>query len=65
MENEQLTRIEKLLWIIANELYVIRTDIDFKDAEGGGPLMWQQQGGARDGMVSCIEKIREDLERDK
>jgi hypothetical protein len=55
-------KIELLLQVIADELYIARTDKEFEGASGGGPDMWFDKGG-RDGMIRGIEKMREQVER--
>ena len=61
MENKQLKRIEIWLRIIADELYVVRTDKEFEGASGSGPEIWEKQG--RDYMIRGIENMREKLEK--
>jgi len=62
MEPKDAKRIALLLQVIADELYVARTDKEFEDASGSGPDMWFNQGG-RDGMIRGIEKMRDDADR--
>jgi hypothetical protein len=59
MENQSLKRIEMWLEIIADELYVARTDHEFAGVSGSGPEMWEAQG--RDYMIRGIERMRETL----
>jgi hypothetical protein len=59
MEKDDLKRIDLLLEIIADELYVARTDREFEGAKGSGPEIWEN--GGRDSMVRDIEKMREML----
>lgn len=60
MEKQSLERIEILLQIIADELYVARTDREFEGASGGGPDMWFERGGRLE-MIRGIEHRRETL----
>ncbi|MGB6134752.1 MAG: hypothetical protein WBG54_23450 [Acidobacteriaceae bacterium] len=50
-----------LLEIIADELYVARTDREFEGATGSGPEMWEAEG--RDYMIRGIEAMRERAEK--
>jgi hypothetical protein len=59
MENSQLERVETLLQIIADELYVARTDRECEGASGSGPAIWESQGRAS--MTNGIEHMREQL----
>jgi hypothetical protein len=61
MEKEQFERIETLLEIIADELYVARTDREFEGALGSGPESWET--GGREMMVRRIEGMRDTLEK--
>ena len=61
MENKLLMRIETWLMIIADELYVARTDKECEGASGSGPEIWEKQG--RDSMIRDIENLRDKLER--
>jgi hypothetical protein len=61
MENKQLERIETWLHIIADELYVARTNREYENASGSGPEIWETSG--RDYMTSGIEHMRENLEK--
>lgn len=61
MEPREAKRIALLLQVIADELYVARTDKENEGAKGQGPDMWFNHGG-RDGMIRAIEKMREDAD---
>jgi hypothetical protein len=69
MESQTLDRIATLLQVIADELYVARTDREFEGAsreqiEGQGPTgpeMWDREG--RDYMIRGIEKMRDSVEK--
>jgi hypothetical protein len=63
MEMNSFQRIESWLQIIADELYVARTDREFEGASGSGPEMWEQRG--RDYMIRGIENARELLLKSK
>lgn len=60
METQLLKRVEMWLEIIADELYVARTDREFEGASGGGPDMWFERGGRLE-MIRGIEHLRETL----
>lgn len=57
MEETQLKKIALWLEVIADELYVARTDKEMEGASGSGPDMWNRQG--RDYMTNGIERMRE------
>jgi hypothetical protein len=57
MEEKLGRKLALWLEIIANELYIARTDKEMEGASGSGPDMWNGQG--RDCMVKGIEKMRE------
>jgi hypothetical protein len=60
-DNKQLERIALLLQIIADELYVARTDKEIEGASGAGPEMWESQG--RNYMIRGIEAMREKADK--
>lgn len=62
MEEKLLRKIAIWLEIIADELYVARTDREMEGASGSGPELWEREG--RDYMIRGIEKAREMAERD-
>ena len=62
MGEKQLKKIALWLEIIADELYVARTDKEMDGASGSGPDIWNRQG--RDYMVNGIEKMRELAQKD-
>lgn len=57
MDEKSLRKIALWLEIIADELYVARTDKEMEGASGNGPDLWNDQG--RDCVVNGIEKMRE------
>jgi len=61
MESRDAKRMALLLQVIADQLYVARTDKEFAGASGSGPEIWFNHGG-RDGMIRGIEKMREDID---
>jgi hypothetical protein len=62
LEEKQLKKIALWLEVIADELYVARTDKEMEGASGNGPDMWNSKG--RDYMVNGIEKMRDIAGRD-
>jgi hypothetical protein len=62
LDEKPLRKIALWLEIIADELYVARTDKEMEGASGSGPDMWNDQG--RDYMVNGIEKMRELVGKD-
>ena len=58
---KQLERIALLLQIIADELYVARTDKEIEGASGAGPEMWKSQG--RNYIIRGIEAVREKADK--
>ena len=54
-------KIELLLQVIADELYVARTDKENEGASGSGPDIWFNNGG-RDGMTNAIERMRDKID---
>jgi hypothetical protein len=63
MENSQVDRIETLLQIIADELFIARTDREYEGASGSGPELWEKEG--RDNMVRTIEHMYEELRKSR
>jgi hypothetical protein len=61
VERQQFERIETLLEIIADELYVARTDQEFAGAVGSGRELWET--GGREMMIRRIEGMRDTLEK--
>ena len=61
VDNKQLERIALLLQIIADELYVARTDKEIEGASGAGPEMWKSQG--RNYIIRGIEAVREKADK--
>jgi hypothetical protein len=58
MENEQLERIEKLLQIIADELYIARNN---REIVGGEPLLsWESE---REVIIQHIKEVRIGLKK--
>ena len=57
MEKQQLERIETLLQIIADELYVARLHHQYAGARG--PEFEEWETGGRNEMIQRIEKMRE------
>lgn len=61
MEDQKLDHIALLLQVIADELYVARTDREFAGARGSGPEIWEREG--RDYMLRGIEAMRDKAEK--
>jgi len=67
MENRSFTRLEMLLQIIADELYVARVDREFEGASREprqgptGAELWDKEG--RNYMIEGIERMRERVEK--
>lgn len=61
MEENLLKKIALYLEIIADELYVARTEREMEGASGSGPDMWNK--GGRDLMEKNIELKRNRAER--
>jgi hypothetical protein len=61
-EEKLLRKIALWLEIIADELYVARTDREMEEVSGSEPEMWNSQG--RDYMIRGIENAREIAEKD-
>ncbi len=62
MEEKLLRKIAIWLEVIADELYVARTDKEMEGASGSGPELWEREG--RDYMIRGIEKAQEIAEKD-
>ncbi len=60
MENEQLERIEKLLRIIADELYIARNDPH--RSAGKALLSWEPE---REAIIEHINEVRSSLGKSK
>lgn len=54
-------KVKLLLQVIADELYVARTDKENEGASGSGPDIWFNHGG-RDGMTNAIERMRDKID---
>ena len=61
MEDNKLDKIALYLEIIADELYIARTERELEGASGSEPAMWNN--GGRDLMVKNIEIMRNKAER--
>jgi hypothetical protein len=61
VERQQFERIETLLEIIADELYIARTDQEFAGAVGSGRELWET--GGREMVIRRIEGMRDTLEK--